>query len=541
MRDNRHQWQFYDSVLYPAISSSEVRYWKTFLSRVLKVGIEYEFNLREQKGKCKENDMSCLCIHILEDCWTKCINTEECAVTPNIEICANRNSKCKPSDCKTCENYKFQCLGLQCTNFISSCFECSKYERPCKSCEHRYDPDRDPDKIRSLLKDEFQPTNTYTDIGKSGVVSITTDGSLLGKRGVEVITVGRRLDYWEFYTMSKNIIDRVQQLGGYLNERTGAHMHVLSGYYQDRSTINELEKPMPAIIFANFHQLVRRYQNALTWITSTLSDPNHITRWEKFRKGILDISPVSRSASEICAKVADVAHGSKYGFVNYRNMMFTNNKEIDIFHVEFREADASMCPSYFAALACLHCAFVIKAVEISRYGLLKVGSREWLKTAKNMKKVILNGDGDYHGPRFSNTDKVLDYKDYFIAEALDMVSHMKNILFRFGPAYEVLNKLAVRPISLRRIDGDKWATIENDIGINISETEKFELRIDEIIDLNLIDDCSNSEEWASEVYKLLKEENYEGIDKNKVSAYIMAKVREGEIVWSESIGCMITI
>ena len=57
------------------------------------------------------------------------------------------------------------------------------------------------------------------------------DGSLLGKKGAEVITVGRRVDYWEFYKMAKTIIDTAVTKGAYVNERCSTHMHVLAGYY----------------------------------------------------------------------------------------------------------------------------------------------------------------------------------------------------------------------------------------------------------------------------------------------------------------------
>lgn len=542
MRNNRDKWQFYKHPSKPSLSNTEVRYWKEQLKSLLKVGIEFEFNLSSQAGSCRGNNVRCPCIHIDDGCWMLCTKFENCSHTASCDTCKNRTAKCAPDKCASCGNYEFQCLGVACTHFVSQCTVCDKFEKNCESCPDFYNPKLDPKLIREKLTGELQPSRSYGKVSQSGVVAITTDGSLKGDRGVEIITIGRRVDYWEFYKMSKNIIDKVVNYGGYLNERTGSHMHVLTSYY-DEANANELERPMPEIILANFHQLCRRYQNALVWMTMGLDDPNHMTRWEKFRVSILDISPVTNDMGNVVAKVSDIAGGNKYSLVNYNRLRFSNNGDIARFHVEFREADSTLCPTYYAAIACLHFALVIKSVEISRYGLLKVGDSAWLKQAKEMKKLILNGRGDYSGPRTSNTSKVLDNTEFFIEESLDMIAQLKNILLKMGPAYDVLLKIAKKPVALRRIDGYTWDEIENDLNIEMGPEDKFETKLLEIIDLRLIDDCRTIDEWVSEVRKVLKEdEEFDGdVTIPTLMKYIENKTREGELIWSESIGCMLAI
>ena len=58
-----------------------------------------------------------------------------------------------------------------------------------------------------------------------------------------------------------------------------------------------------------------------------------------------------------------------------------NKNNINRFHVEFRAADCLLSPSATAAIACMYYALIIKAVEISRYGLTEVGDGEWLDRA----------------------------------------------------------------------------------------------------------------------------------------------------------------
>lgn len=543
MRNNREKWQFYNHPSKPVLAPVDVRYWKKQIRSLTKVGIEFEFNLPDQKGSCKGDDAQCPCIHIQDGCWAECANIKECVKSPCYDTCSNRTDKCSPDMCKKCKNFEFSCIGTTCADFVSACFTCNKFKKNCDTCPKKYDPSRDPKSIRSKLTKELQPSKSYGKISPSGVVGITTDGSLLGDKGVEIITVGRRIDYWEFFTMSKRIIDKVVGYGGYLNERTGSHMHVLTSYQDNGgSGSNEMEKPMPQIVLANFHQLCRRYQNALTWMTIALDDPGHLTRWEKFRVSILGISPVMKDMRDVAQDVASHAGGNKYGFVNYNKTTF-NGCDIDRFHAEFRQADSTLCPTYYAAVACMHYAIVVKAVEISRYGLLKVGDEGWLKKAKEMKKVILNGIGNYDGSRVSETPRLLDNVDYFVQESLDLVGQLKSILLKLGPAYDVLTKLAKRPIALRRLDGDKWEDMEEDLSVEMDKVDQLEIKIAEVIDLKLIDDCRSTKEWITEVQKLLSEDKELAMEigTNEITKFIDIKTREGEMIWSDSTGCMLSV
>lgn len=550
MKDNRNKWLFIKHPTKPALDNTQVRYWKETMFRLLKVGLEFEFNLPNQRGSCKGDDVACPCGQMDNGCWKECENNEVCSKKKNIETCSNKKSKCKSTTCEDCNNFLFYCLSTSCTEFVSLCFnKCPDFMKNCDTCDKRYNPDKDPSHIRNELHKIFNPTNDYTKVNKSGVVKIVEDGSLEGGGGMEIITVGRRIDYWEFYNMSKAIIDEAVRVGAYLNERTGSHMHLLTTYYADNNIgkfVTELEKTMPEIILANFHQLCRRYQNPITWMTMALDNPNNMTRWEKFRVSILGISPVQRDMVTLRDKVAHDAGGRKYGWVNYNEMRFDAAGDITAFHVELRGADSTMCPSYYAALACLYVAFAIKAVEISKYGLLKIGDEKsgWIKKAQQAKNTIMNNMGGYDGPRISDTSEAIHFREYFIEEGMDMLTQMKGILMRIGPAYDVLSKLILKPPALYRCEGISWADIEKDIEVVISQSGKLDNKLQEIIDLHLLEECENIDEWVKCATEIIQEENQNDIDElseNDVKDFTELKMRDGLIIWSDSIGSVISV
>jgi hypothetical protein len=536
-RDNRDKWTFYVHPTKKTIDANEARYWKTMLHRILKVGLEFEFNLPDKNGTCKGENNACPCRHMdNKDCWKQCTREKDCE-----------------------EAKKGNCFGLFCTGFLSHCVICDEFEIDCSSCEHRYDPNRNPDSIRERMNHELRPSMSYGQITKTGVHSITTDGSLLGKKGTEIITVGRRPDYWEFFRMAKRIIDKATENNAYVNERCSIHAHLLASYYGKLpggkdggpgvpNQINEMEKDMPEIIMANFHQLCRRYQNAMTWMTMGLDEPERMTRWEKFRVSVLGISAIMHSMQRVVQEVSSHAGGNKYGWVNYNYCQFRENGALNRVHVEMRVMDGLMSPSAVAAMSCLYYSLMIKAVEISRYGVVEVGDKDWLAKAEQVKACLLNNMKGYQdGDRFGDTRKLAQHYETLIGESFDLISQVKHILMRLGPAYEVLEKLAERPCSLRRCDGEDWKRIEQDLQVEATVDDIFISKLSEIIDLRLVDQCKSPEEWVNEAGVLMRGDRELSIDvddatvEDRISEYIQRKQGDGELVFLERVGSMALI
>jgi hypothetical protein len=406
------------------------------------------------------------------------------------------------------------------------------------------------------MNKELRPSQSYGQVTRSGVHSITTDGSLLGKKGAEIITVGRRPDYWEFFKMSKDIIDLAITNGAYVNERCSIHAHLLGSYYGKLpggadggpgvpNQISEMERDMPEIILANFHQLCRRYQNAMTWMTMGLDEPERMTRWEKFRVSVLHISAIMNSMQRVVQEVSSNAGGNKYGWVNYNYCQFRDGGALSRVHVEMRVMDGLMSPSAVAAMSCLYYALMIKAVEISRYGIVEVGDKEWLNNAENVKKCLLNNMKGYQdGDRFGDTRNLGQHYETLMSESFDLISQVKHILMKLGPAYDILEKLAERPCALRRCDGETWEKIEADLSVELTKDDLFTRKLAEIIDLRLVDQCKDIAEWVNEVSNLMREDRELNIDpdddtvEDKIVEYTDRKKNDGEMVFLERIGSM---
>lgn len=539
-RHNRDKWTFYVHPSKKTIDAAEARYWKSQLHKILKIGLEFEFNLPDKNGTCKGDNNACPCRHMVDkECWKECVRIE---------------------DCKAEQGKDFNCFGLFCTGFVSSCIICNEFMVDCKSCEHLYDPSRNPDSIRERMQKNLRPSQSYGNITKHGVHSVVQDGSLLGKKGAEVVTVGRRPDYWEFFKMSKSIIDLAVENNAYVNERCSIHAHLLASYYGKvpggnmssndggpgiPSQISEMEKDMPEIIMANFHQLIRRYQNAMTWMTIGLDEPERMTRWEKYRVSVLHISAILNSMQRVVQEVSSHAGGNKYGWVNYNYCQFKDDGSLKRVHVEIRVMDGLLSASAVAALSCLYYSLMIKAVEISRYGIVEVGDKDWLEGAEKVKQTLLNNMKGYQdGDRFGDTSQLSQYHETLIAESFDLISQVKHILMRLGPAYEVLEKLAERPCALRRCDGESWSDIEADLCVSMTADDHFTNKLAEIIDLRLVDQCTDEVEWIREASNLMKEDKELNIDpdddtvEDRVAEYTIKKKSDGEMVFLDRVGAM---
>lgn len=556
------KWEFDDSgQLYKKLSTYDVDYWKRAFRQTIKVGSELEFNLPDKKtGICKGNSQVCVCKHYKKEnytCWTKCANTSMCFEQTMENCIASTSSSCTADKCKTCTKFVPKCDN-KCSNFIPKCITCNEFTIDCSSCNYLFDPTKNPDAIRESCKSELTPSGSYGSLSPSGVHSIVTDGSLLGNKGMEVITTGRRPDYWEFYTMYKNILDSAITRGAYINERCSIHMHILCAYYSklngtsssgsSSQKISELERSVPSIIMANFHQLVRCYQNAITWMTTGLSDPNHLTRWEKFRISVLPVSAETQHMRDVQQQVSEIAGGNKYSFVNYRFLEFDKNGDVSRLHTEIRVMDALQSPSAIAALSCLYYSLFIKATELSRYGVIKLNDH-WLNKAKEIKNALMNNttsweEGTANG-RVSDTSNLKKFIPELVSESLTMLSQLKPILNTFGNVFDVLEKLAEMPCSLRLYEGKTWDQIEEDIKISVSIEDSLNYHLTRFIDLNMITKKANIDSWVSDAAVELKNvadfaaqsttSIYESVE-----LAIRMRLDAGKIVWSNKLGTIIT-
>ena len=557
MKSRRGNWSFVDVQIYNKITREERQYWRELFSKILKIGIEFEMNLPEKTGSCHGTSVLCVCSKTSGRCWMECLNIEACKSTPNcgycgVEDCGKRAKGKIPV--RSCKDFKFQCLGLNCIDLVSKCHTCKERAISCDNCPEKYDANKDPDRIRSILIDKWRPTRNFSNYGKAGIWNVATDGSLGPGGGIEVITVGRRLNFKLFHKMVDHILTETEARGAYVNERCGLHMHVLNGYYEHGG--NEMEMPIPTIVLANLLQIIRKYQPALVWMTSAGSSHNNLTRWEKFRLSLLPYSPLTDTMQGIQSGMAIESrnHGNdKYHFVNFQRSKFkvelsengSSTDGVSIFHVEFRFPDANRNPLIIASFACMFYAMVMRAIDFSQYGILEAASsQEELATVTKSFEAICNGRGNWDSARISDTRNAKKYYDYYRETSKDLMDILKPILIDFGPAYDILEDLAERPVALRLIEGESFQEIEQslsryvvgDIESNVAD------EVMSAVDLSLYTECINVEDWINCVTEGIKVEHpsMESSEiHSSVTSFIMENIERESLAWNKRRGTVI--
>lgn len=550
------RWWFDKKSIRQKLTREEVRYWNSTLRRLLKVGIELEYNLPEQKGTCRMDDLTCQCVAIF-NAKKPMRNTAKCH-----EQCKNWDSSVKASgeakypDSGNCEIAKEHgCAGSLCAAFASPCSTCSKYDRGCSSCSNLFNIKKNPKNIRKRLAAKLQPTKFVGDFGKKGVYQVVPDGSLKGDGGVEVVTVGRRPEFNSLHSMLKEIMDLCEEAGAFVDERCSIHVHLLASYLNKKGgrndhnadflvgNLTELEKPVPEIILANYHQLIRRYQNALIWMGSSGESLNALTRWEKFRKPVAPFSAFRKKMDIISKEISKSCYKAKYAFINYEPTKYNEEGDIDTLHIEARYLDGMFSPAVVASHAILMYGLMLKAVELSKHGTLMSGSREYMERQKVIYANLCNNDAAWGPNRHSDTRNISEYIPELKEQSEELTRLVKNTLTSQAPSADVLASLGEFPVSLRRIEGWSWKDIENQL-INKEEEQSMPDFLQELIDTSFISGCENQDNWveqaAGEVARAEgKEDDVAYLEQNKTSikGFISRCVDKGDISWAKEIGC----
>lgn len=543
----------------PPLTREQFEYWIDFLPKVLKIGTEFEINLPDpgQILQAKEDQP---CVHSEKPCVQDCANLETCLVERHPSFCLTRETgqflgnnficPAKGEDdtetCKTCPAWLLNCRGLKCAMHTPFCSICPSFQRKGEVIE-KGDIRRDAETIRREMKELLQPSGFVGQTGSHGVLEVKKDNSLINNGGIEVPTVGRRVHWNSFYQMCKDIIDPIVERGGFVNERCGQHYHILAGYLKnmrDRGqTVSELEEPLPEIVLANLHQLHRRYELAMFWITSCGQETAHLTRWAKFRQSIFRYSAMNSRMSKIQNELAEniVSMNSnqkgKYASVAYHFCEFDDSGDLRTFHIENRIADGALSAAAVTAWAMLCYALVLKAVRLSQYGIMEVGDSDYRKTVEIIQPHLIDGGlREFGNDRKANTTGLMGYVPWLRENTRELVTFLKPELYNMGPAYDILMALAERPCSVRLVGGDTWQKIESDlmseVGNKLHHGSEEEVR--EIVDLSGIVDCASLDVWIEEVAANV------GRPPAEITEVVSYMTRSGRYRWSEPIGALIT-
>ncbi|HEY84336.1 MAG TPA: hypothetical protein G4N96_04375, partial [Chloroflexi bacterium] len=213
----------------------------------------------------------------------------------------------------------------------------------------------------------------------------------------------------------------------------------------------------------NLWNLTRRYAPELKLITSggnkreaLCRRRNHNSHLEMARH-----TPGSMSMSRIQKKLKESRPVPEHqNFLNLEHLGFTEEGAILPFHLEFRFPDPDLSPTSVTAKTFLFLAMLLKAVDLSQYGVIHVGKIVPWRRKIELLNMLSNNDGNLATSDTSAvSDDIIEELRQGSYELLDLLAPIFDRLDD-NPALDVLLSLAETPISLLRCAGYDWDEIE---------------------------------------------------------------------------------
>jgi hypothetical protein len=354
------------------------------------------------------------------------------------------------------------------------------------------------------LIETLQPTKDLADLGQYGVLNVVNEHC-----GVEIQVIGRQPYYPALIEQYHAILDPLLESGVRARATCGLHYHAL--------TIG-LSERVPEIILANVWNLTRRYAPYLRFLTSAGDRVEALCRRRNYTSHLEMVrhTPGVYSMREIQQLLRDSKSVREHqNFLNLEHVDFADDGTVQSFHLEFRFPDADLCPTSIVAKTFLFLAMLLKAVEMSQYGVIHVGRvREWRRKVELL-DMLSNNDGNLATSETSQvTPEVIQELRVGCHELLEL---LKPIFGRFArvacegnedhPAFEVLNLLAETPLSLLRISGRTWQEIEHLLSeraaVTSSEWDKNDQRLIRLIELAELTRYAAPEAWKWETAREL--------------------------------------
>ncbi len=308
------------------------------------------------------------------------------------------------------------------------------------------------------LVETLQPSKDLARLGPYGVFDVISEHC-----GIEVQVIGRQPYYPALLQQYQAILDPLLAQGVRARATCGLHFHAL--------TIG-LAEPVPEIILANVWNLVRRYAPHLRFLTSAGERPEALCRRRNYNSHLELVRHTPGTTS--MPAIQQVLRESKVvpehnNFLNLEHVRFDEAGNVTDFHLEFRFPDADLAPTSIVAKTFLFLALILKAVELSQYGVIHVGRiQEWRRKIQILHWLSNNEGNLATSDTQQITPEIIEELRVGCRELLEL---LKPIFGRFArvsfegsedhPAFEVLTLLAETPISLLRCSGRDWTEIES--------------------------------------------------------------------------------
>jgi hypothetical protein len=338
------------------------------------------------------------------------------------------------------------------------------------------------------------PSGSLEVLGANGVFDVSPEHC-----GIEIRVIGRQPHFRSLHKQYASIMNVLKERGARSRPTCGLHFHVLAP---------ALAEPVPEIILANVWNLTRRYAPELRFITSAgevrhslCRRRNHNSHLEMIRHspGIMSMVEIQRALRE--SRIVP----EHQNFLNLEHLGFTENGSVQPLHLEFRFPDMDLSATSVTAKTFLFLAVIMKAVDLSQYGVIHVGKIGPWRRRTQILDMLSNNDGKLATSETSAvTDEIVEELRQGCYEVLDLLAPIFE-RFRTRPlespdaALDVLLALAEQPISLMRCAGYDWDRIEellaaraNLDGGDIDETDR---RLMQRIELGEWTGLPSAEAW----------------------------------------------
>jgi len=382
-----------------------------------------------------------------------------------------------------------------------------------------------PDGVTRLRQFQLDlaESGSYERLSRFNVVNLTHDGSVRGggttAGGHEVLVTGTIEDFATAHRKMVALHDLISKYKLKVDQTCGMHYHLVAGQ----------DDLMPGVILKNLYQLMRRYYAAILYMTSTTGAaatpartyrrrwrgevPAHISRHGDnqthfYRAAHLSQSPLGESMASI--KEAIASRAGRYcafnmGVINEvtaKNMMqFDYAGNVTRFHVEFRFPDGSDSPAQVVSQMFLFRALLMKAVELSQFGVLKADS-DRVKWNQNKQAVVLL-QGDDQGISLVGTepgDTRIETFEQAVAfakqDAKNLLTSLRSHLMNIdGASLNVLQAIVEKPVWQRRAERMTWKRIEQSLMPAERVVEGLQQDILRLISLNQLTGVPNIANW----------------------------------------------
>ncbi|MGD8623477.1 MAG: hypothetical protein PVJ34_03000 [Anaerolineae bacterium] len=350
--------------------------------------------------------------------------------------------------------------------------------------------------LMPTLVDALQPSRDLSDVGRFGVLDVISEHC-----GIEIQVLGRQPYYGALIEQYRSLFAQLPA-GIRARPTCGLHYHVLAV---------GLAEPMPEIILANVWNLTRRYAPELRFLTSGGKKLQGLCRRRNYCSHLEMVrwTPGNNTMVQIQRRLHDSRMVPEHNnFLNLEHVVFAEDGAIKVLHYENRFPDADLSPTSIVAKTFLFLAVLLKAVEMSQYGVIHVGRiHEWRRKVQLL-DWLSNNDGPWVTSDTAQiTPHVIEELRVGCRELLEL---LKPVFGRFehNPSFEVLSLLAETPISLLRASGRAWPEVEEMLAErartpagDLDETDKKLMRCIELAELT---GCSAVEAWkwtaARELY-----------------------------------------